>query len=429
MAATAIWFLLQLIDLGIDFIWTVLPSMFGLRDSIIYNFAVCLIGGLLIGLWQKRNGPLPDNLETVIATVKKKGGYPYNRLHIIAIAAILPLIFGGSVGPEAGLAGLIAGFCCLIGDGLRYKGDRLATLAETGFAATLGVIFGAPLFGIIGNLEPDRGEGKYREKLVSKKTRIIIYCFGVVGAFASFTMLDRITGESSGLPRFSADHGMGLDQWKWFIPLFAVGLLFSLFYQVMNRLTKELRSKLGDRVIISCLIAGLCVALCGFFFPTSIFSGEDELRYLMDEWRYSSGAVMLLSAIVKLMLVNICISFGWRGGNIFPMIYSSALIGYSFALFSGMDGAFAVAVVTATLYAYVIKKPATAIAILLLCFPITYILPVGVSAILASKIPSPFKKATGAGSKPAADRQAEGKDTDGQQGENDIDRQEGRNDV
>ena len=35
--------------------------------------------------------------------------------------------------------------------------------------------FNAPLFGIAGNLEPDNRKEKYRTKLVSKKSRIILY--------------------------------------------------------------------------------------------------------------------------------------------------------------------------------------------------------------------------------------------------------------
>ena len=391
VAATLIWLILQVIDLGIDFLWQELPWMLGMSDSLIYYLIVCIAGGVLIGLWQKKFGPLPENIETVMGRVKTEGGYPYNRLHIIAVSAILPLIFGGALGPEAGLSGLIAGMCCFIGDRLRYKGNSLAALTESGIAATLGVIFGAPLFGIVGNLEPDNSKEKYREKLVSKRTRIIIYCFGVMGAFAAFRLLGTITGTSAGLPRFNPEHGIGIEQWKWFVPLFAIGLVLSVFYKSMNKLTALIKNKIGKKEVLCCTIAGAAVALCGYFLPLTMFSGEDELVYLIDEWMSNSMIIMVVSALVKLILVNVCINMGWKGGNIFPMIYSCALIGYSFAMLTGMDGAFAVAVVTASFYACVIRKPVTAIAILLLCFPITYILPLGVAAIAASKIPLPFQ--------------------------------------
>lgn len=396
IAATGLWFILRLINFGTELLWLRLPGVLDLGGPyrLIYNIVICLVGGTTIGLWQKRFGILPDSLEQVVGKIKADGTYPYNRLHIIFVAALLPLIFGGAVGPEAGLSGIVAGLCCWIGDRLKYKGDQLAALAETGFAATLGVIFGAPLFGIISNLEPNDRTESYRQKLVSKRTRIVIYCFGVIGGMLSFAALDQITGHSGGLPRFAFTHEMGLDQWKWAVPLFAIGIAFSLYYQGVDHITKKLGEKLSERLggnpLICCLIAGAVLAVCGYFFPAVMFSGEEELGYLIDEWTITSPGVMIPSAVLKLFLVALCINFGWRGGSIFPIIYSSALLGYSFALSVGMDGGFAVAVLTASLYAFILRKPATVIAVLLLCFPITYIIPIGISAIAASKIPNPF---------------------------------------
>lgn len=80
-----------------------------------YNICVCLIGGLLIGLWQRKYGILPDDMEQVMGKVKATGGYPYNNLPVIAVAALLPLIFGGALGPEAGFIRSYSRFMLLRG--------------------------------------------------------------------------------------------------------------------------------------------------------------------------------------------------------------------------------------------------------------------------------------------------------------------------
>ena len=146
------------------------------------------------------------------------------------------------------------------------------------------------------------------------------------------------------------------------------------------------------RPLISCVIPGVCMAVCGWAFPMTMFSGEHQLSELIEGWQAASPIELILTAILKLVLVSICISFGWRGGSIFPIIFSGACAGYAFALIAGMDGAFAAAVVISSLYAYQMRKPVAVIMILLLCFPVTYIVPIGVSAFIAARIPSPFAR-------------------------------------
>ena len=391
-AGALVWGLLRLMDAGIDLLWQVLPAKLGTEHSLIYALTVCLLGGLLIGLFQKKHGVLPDNMEQVIGRIKKSGRYPYDRLHIIAIAALLPLIFGGALGPEAGLSGIIAGLCSLIGDRLRYKGAAVATLTETGIMATLGVIFGAPFFGIVNGLEPDDGSERYKNKLVSKRTRIIIYICGAAGGMLAFYLLGSIFNIHSGLPRFGAEHAIGWDQWKWAVPLIATGIITALFFKTANVLLGRLRQSLNGRVILRCLIAGACVAVCGYLLPQTMFSGEHQLAELIAAGNGGKAALMICTAFAKLLLLAICLNMGWRGGNIFPLIFCGALLGYAFAAITGMDGAFAAALVIAATYAYIVRKPVTVAAILLLCFPITYIIPIAAAAFIAAKCPTPFNK-------------------------------------
>ena len=76
---------------------------------------------------RKEFGSLPEELPQVMGRVKKEGSYPYDNLHILIVSALLPLIFGGVIRPEAGLTGVIVGLCCWVGDRLKCKGDGVGS--------------------------------------------------------------------------------------------------------------------------------------------------------------------------------------------------------------------------------------------------------------------------------------------------------------
>ena len=69
VAGALCWALLQAMNLGISFVWDKLPVMLGTESSLIYNLAVCLTGGLIIGLMQKKCGVLPDSMELIPYTL------------------------------------------------------------------------------------------------------------------------------------------------------------------------------------------------------------------------------------------------------------------------------------------------------------------------------------------------------------------------
>lgn len=394
-AGAVVWIVVSLANLGIMLLWNILPKAIGVTAEpgrlgfVIYSLCICIAGGVIIGLWQRKNGILPDETEQVMGRIRRKGSYPYSRIHVLVISALLPIIFGGTIGPEAGLIGIIAAICCLVGDILKRKGDEVAALAEAGMAAAAGAIFNAPLFGIAYNIESMRGKSRNRKRLVSKKVRVFIYVMGVIGGMSVMMLLSKVFGGGSGLPRFDARHAMGLAQWKWFVPMLVLSVLFGLYYLLMRYMTRAIGGLLEKRRVTSCVIAGVVAAIVTSLAPFTAFSGEEGISQLMENWQAVSPAVLVAAAVLKLFTVNVCVNLGWRGGSIFPLMFSGVSAGYAFALLAGMDEVFAVAVFCAGLYSYVNRKPISAIMILLLCFPVTYILPIAAASFAASFIPAP----------------------------------------
>ena len=50
----------------------------------------------------------------------KRWGLFFILVAVMLICAFIPLVFGASVGPEAGLTGIIAALCYWIGDNVSY---------------------------------------------------------------------------------------------------------------------------------------------------------------------------------------------------------------------------------------------------------------------------------------------------------------------
>ena len=76
--------------------------------------------------------------------------------------ALLPLLFGASIGPEAGLTDVIAGACTWVGDRLKFLGRGFRELASVGIAAVAGAMFSAPLYGLA---VPVLGDGEVHESV------------------------------------------------------------------------------------------------------------------------------------------------------------------------------------------------------------------------------------------------------------------------
>ncbi|MDP2842760.1 MAG: chloride channel protein [Acetobacterium sp.] len=375
------WGLLFIMNLGINFLWTDLRNAV---DLTLYPVMVCAVGGLLIGLWDQRFGPYPREMAEILKDVKQGERIPYNNLHIIGIAALLPLIFGGSLGPEAGLTGVIVGLCFWFSNRLKFIFQEIAELPQIGMAATIGVIFGAPLFAFVNQIEDES-----KPALIPKNIKILMYFVAILSCYGVLTVLQNFFGGRLGLGHFPAIEKITAAEWAAAMPLAVVGVAAGMLYFLFMKMTKMAVKPLADKIVIRGILGGVIRGGVGIFLPYTMFSGEHEMVEVINSWPTMGFAVLVLTGIVKLLMGNICHEMGWRGGNIFPTIFSGVSIGYACALLLPIDPIFCVAVVTAALTATVMRKPLAVILLLLICFPINGIIPMTIGAVIGGAVPVP----------------------------------------
>ena len=199
------------------------PSSPAARSAFLpYPFFVCLLGGLLIGLYEKLTGTKTDDLNQVMAKVKQDGRYPYDNLGKLSLAALLPLLFGGSIGPEAGLTGVIAGLCSWVGDRMRRFGAEFRELTLLGTQAALTALFTAPVFGFVAPLagSADGDEDSTSDEItikLPKAQKTVVYGIAIAGGLGTYLLLGQLMGGGMGMPRFEAAE-VGNLELAWLIP-------------------------------------------------------------------------------------------------------------------------------------------------------------------------------------------------------------------
>lgn len=381
VAGALVWALLKIMAIGTEMIWEWIPEKIHIPY---YTVLVCTVGGAIIGIFRKLYGDYPEDMETVMGKVKKEKRYEYKNMLVMMIAALLPLLIGSSVGPEAGLTGIIVGLCYWAGENLKFAKQHTKEYSQIGAAVSLSVLFHAPLFGIfeveedpdMQLAEPGRG------------SKIFIYGIALAAGTGSYAGLSALLGGGmSGFPSFDAVAVERIDYVMMLVYMFC-GCVLAYFYETTHTVTGIIAGKIPG--VVKEILAGLCLGVIGMLIPAVMFSGEEQMGALMKEYAGYMAIALIGAAFLKIILTNLCIQFGLKGGHFFPVIFAGVCLGYGLAmLFFGQQGeghvVFAAAIVTSTLLGGIMKKPLAVTMLLFLCFPVKIFIWIFIAAAVGSK--------------------------------------------
>lgn len=379
ISGVIIWSFIEIMNLGIYFLWDYLP---GLLHFKYYTVVTCLLGGLIIGLFKEKYGDATQELKVVVENVRTNHRYPYQNIFQSIVSALLPLMIGASVGPEAGLTGIIASLCTWASDRLKIFNKELEDMASIGVSATLGVIFASPLFAFV---EPIENEENVK---LPKTSKNILYFAAILSSFGVFMLLNHLTASNMGMQLVGAASLSNLN-YCYLILLMLVGIILGYFYFLMNILVKKLFKGICESYIIKGVIGGLILGIVGTLLPLTMFSGEYQIHILLDNALEISVALLILTSIVKILLTNICIESGLKGGHFFPLIFSGIAMGYAMSMIFNMDPVLSMAIVTTALLANILKKPIAVVLLLMILFPVNLILLMLITAVISCLFQTP----------------------------------------
>jgi len=374
-----IWTFLKVMNLGIEFIWEYMPSVINFKY---YAIVVCTIGGFLIGLWKQKYGDGPEELDKVMNKVKENHRYSYDNIFSTIVSSLLPLIIGASIGPEAGLTGIIAGLCTWAGDKLKTFNREMEELTSIGITATLGTIFASPIFGFVEPLENEE------DMKLPKTSKNILYFVAILSSFGILILLNNLTNTHVGL------HSMGTTTLTnlnitYVILLILLGIFLAYFYFLSNKLVKLAFQNFKENPITKAVIGGLFLGILGTLLPLTMFSGEEQIYVLLENGAQLGFLVLLLTAILKIVLTNICIETGLKGGHFFPMIFSGTALGYAMSIIINIDPIVSMSILTTSFMANILKKPLAVVLLMMIIFPVNLIPLMLVAAVISCLFRTP----------------------------------------
>lgn len=388
VAGGVIWAFLRVMSLGIEFLWEWVPSQVSIP---FYTVLVCTIGGALIGCFRWKFGNYPEELDTVMAKVKTEKTYDYSNMPVLLLSALFPLLLGSSIGPEAGLTGVIVGLCYWAGDNLSFARQNAKEYSQVGAAVTLGVLFRSPLFGVFAVEEENRDKEIIK---LPGTMRLFLYGLAVAAGMGCYMLLSELLGAGlSGMPSFPEMQPEAFD-YLMLVVYILLGCILAKFYFVTHRVAQGAAGKLPG--IVKETVGGLCLGIMGMTAPILMFSGEEAMGELIADYESYLPLALLAIAFLKVLLTNICIQMGLKGGHFFPIIFAGVCLGYATAMLVFGNAAghsiFAAATVTAALLGAIMKKPLAVTVLLFLCFPVRLFLWIFLAAAAGNFLVSSIEK-------------------------------------
>lgn len=349
----------------IHLVWTTIPGAINFAG---YPIVVGLLGGVLVGLFQKFVGDYPKTLNQTLTEFKTTGTVNYNgRVRKNLGGSLLVLTFGASLGPEAALSGIIGGMISWVGDHMKWTLAKKNELLELGLGAMVVAVFRAPFMGLGTAVETTAKQPAKKRNWPKTILYAMTTAFGLLG----FALVKKLFPKSGVL----AFH---LPTIHWDVRAILVlpaaiilGIGFGLLFMWLDKLSELLAAKIKN-IFVKTILAGLAIGILGLISYDFLFSGESQILTLSKTAMNRSIGALLILALGKTFLTNICFAFGWRGGKIFPAIFASMAVGFALAIIFPYMPGLIVSVVVATSVTVILRQAIVTATLLAFLFPLQF---------------------------------------------------------
>lgn len=346
---------MALVGVGTGAIWDQAAQALGM-DGRVFTVLVCAAGGLLVGLLVKLFGDHNAIFAELMQEFGKTGRFDYRHAPGIVITALVSLIAGGSLGPEAPLADACGGIGTLMADKLKLDEQQTHTLGYSGVSAMLASFITEPVGGAILGLESAHGSTS------GKQTYFWILFPSLLASAVATVAFVMLSGQFFATLYQFPDYTPLLRDLFYAAPLGFVGALVGLLFMLALQRLRQLLQPMKGHVVLRGLLGGLAMGIIGALLPLTLFSGEEQTLELINHAAEIGVLLLIVLALVKLFVTALLLTTGWKGGYIFPIMFASAALGLAAnLLFPGIPVAVAVAATMAGALVAALRAPLFAV--------------------------------------------------------------------
>jgi len=351
VSALVTFVFMAVVNQGIALVWeqTLLAS--GLNASL-FTILVCTIGGLLVGLLVKFFGDHNAIFAELMQEFDKTGRFDYRHAPGIVVTALVSLISGAALGPEAPLADACGGIGTWAGEKLKLNDQETRTLGYGGLSGMLAAFITNPFAGALLSLESAQGG----------MTGRMIYFWGLFPSLLSSAVATVVFVGLTGqffetLYTFPA-YTPRLADLLLAVPLCMIGGAAGLIFTQMFKWLRKLMLPMKKHLVLRGLIGGLGMGIIGALLPLTLFSGEEQSIDLVLLAPSIGFWMLILLAFSKLLATSLLLATGWKGGYIFPIMFAGIALGMAATLiFPGVPTAVTVAAVMAGALVAALRAP------------------------------------------------------------------------
>lgn len=343
-------------------LWQEIPSK--VAFSPIYYLVLGSLGGVLIAWSQVKLKSVGVSANKLMGELKLTSRLTYDQVWPNLVMAFFALIFGGSVGPEAGGLAMIIYLSVWLADKLRYMLAHQEEVFNISYVKRLRMLF---------NFKNYRQAYDPEKAIAPKKKRFWVALLIGNGSLVFFLLMKAFHHSSFFV--LLGKTNWGKEELFVALPLVCLGLFFAKGCQYLSRGIEHSTSYLAKRVgnpLLS-IITGLLIGCLGMLAPNLLFSGQGVLTAMPNQ--LPSALFLITAALLKYAVTEWCLSTSWFGGHIFPILTSSVVFGYGIAeLMPTFDQLFVVCLVAMSAAIWLLRSPLLVWLLLALYFPVELLL-------------------------------------------------------